>query len=110
MNCRPSRASDGEEDGTKGHKRQRDSHAGLHMLRVSVPSAYSEDMRPSTKCWEKSLRSKVFHCAELRDGTRDSVLALKPHAVPHAVLRRSRSFIIHHSSFIIFLKILIAVS
>ena len=45
----------------------------FHILRVSVPLAYSEDMRPSTKCWEKSLRSKVFHRAELLDGTRDSV-------------------------------------
>ena len=48
--------------------------AGLHvilhesyMLRISVPSAYSG----------KNLRSKVFHCAKLRDGTRDSALALK---------------------------------
>ena len=32
--------------------------------------------------WE-NLRSKVFHCAKLRDGTRDSVLALKIHAVIH---------------------------
>ena len=38
----------------------------FHMLRVSVPLAYSG----------KSLRSKVFHRAELLDGTRDSVLAL----------------------------------
>ena len=38
-------------DGTKGHKRQRDSHVVLHMLRVSVPSA----------CLGKNLRSKVFH-------------------------------------------------
>ena len=43
-------------------------HAVLHMLRTSVPSA----------CLGKNLRSKVFHCAKLRDGTRDSVLALKP--------------------------------
>ena len=41
-----------------------------HLYDVSVPSAYSGDIRPSTKCWEKNLRSKVFHCAELRDGTR----------------------------------------
>ena len=46
---------------------QRDSHAVLHMLRVSGPSA----------CLGTNLRSKVFHCAKLRDGTRDCVLALK---------------------------------
>ena len=54
-------------DGTTGHKRQRDTLAVLHMLRISVPSS----------CLGKNLRSKVFHCAKLRDGTRDSVLALK---------------------------------
>ena len=46
-------------------------HAVFHMLRISVPSA----------CLGKNLRSKVFHCAKLRDGTRDSVLGLKIHAV-----------------------------
>ena len=56
-------------------------HAVFHMLRVSVPSA----------CLGKNLRSKVFHfpalalgrisSSKLRDGTRDSVLALKIHAV-----------------------------
>ena len=54
-------------DGTKGHKRQRDSHAVLHMLRISVPSAYSGER----------LRSRISLASELRDGTRDSVLALK---------------------------------
>ena len=50
-------------------------HAVLYMLCrcISVPSA----------CLGKNLRSKVFHCAELRDGTRDSVLALKIHTVLH---------------------------
>ena len=60
-------------DGTKGHKRQRDSHAVLHMLRISVPSAYSGER----------LRSRISLASELRDGTRDSVLALKIHAVLH---------------------------
>ena len=66
-------------------------HAVFHMLRISVPSA----------CLGKNLRSKVFHCAKLRDGTRDSVLALKNTRSPFssfswfnsftlAVLRRSR--------------------
>ena len=63
----------------------------FHTLRVSVPLAYSEDMRPSTKCWEKSLRSKVFHRAELLDGTRDSVLALKNMQCFH-MLRRCVGF------------------
>ena len=87
-------------------------HAVLHMLRTSGPSA----------CLGKNLRSKVFHCAKLLDGTRDSVLALKIHAVLRGALprtlnfdlrtpvskanetpnlRRSRSFIIRNSSFII---------
>ena len=76
------------------------------VLKISVPSAYSEDMRPSTKCWEKNLHSKVFHSAELRDGKRPRVsrcpsgpgafwLALNPHwqcqpaALP-LTLRRSQ--------------------
>ena len=41
-------------------------HAVLHMLRVSVPSAYSGER----------LRSRISLASELRDGTRDSVLAL----------------------------------
>ena len=53
----------------------------FHMLRVSVPLAYSG----------KSLRSKVFHRAELLDGTRDSVLALKNMQCFH-MLRRCVSF------------------
>ena len=69
----------------------RPTHAVLYMLRVSVPSAYSEDMRPSTKCWEKSLRSKVFHRAELLDGTRPSVLALKSTRSPTCSPARSAS-------------------
>ena len=41
----------------------------------------------------EKLARKVFHCAKLRDGTRDSVLALKiTRSPPHAVLRRSRPF------------------
>ena len=55
-------------------------HAVFHMLRVSVPSA----------CLGKNLRSKVFHCAKLRDGTRDSVLALTHmQSFAHAVHQRT---------------------
>ena len=58
-------------------------HAVFHMLRISVPSA----------CLGKNLRSKVFHCAKLRDGTRDSVLALiHMQSFTLAVLRRSALF------------------
>ena len=42
----------------------------LRSKHVSVPSV----------CLGKNLRSKVFHCAKLLDGTRPCVLALKFHA------------------------------
>ena len=45
--------------------------AVLHMLCVSVPSAYSGER----------LRSRISLASELRDGTRPCVLALKIHAV-----------------------------
>ena len=67
-------------DGTKGHKRQRDSHAVLHMLRISVPSAYSGER----------LRSRISLAFELRDGTRDSVLAQSRSTLP-VVLWRSHT-------------------
>ena len=55
-------------------------HTVLHMLRISVPSAYSGER----------LRSSISLASELRDGKRDCVLALK-----------IQEYSIHHSSFII---------
>ena len=54
------------------------SHAVLYMLCVSIPSAYSGS----------GMRSITLLASELRDGTRDSVLALKTtcSAFLHAVL------------------------
>ena len=81
---RPPRPPNSSERSERNPKlwRSHISHAVFHMLRISVPSA----------CLGKNLRSKVFHCAKLRDGTRDSALALKnlPGSPPHADLRRSR--------------------
>ena len=67
----------------KGQKRLRDKGIGprLAVGFLSVPSAYSGS----------GMRSITLLASELRDGTRDSVLALKPTL---AVLRRSRP--IHH--------------
>ena len=57
---------------------QRDTLAVFHMLRTSVPSAYSGS----------GMRSITLLAPKLRDGTRDSVLALKSTCSPsHAVLR-----------------------
>ena len=53
----------------------------------SANPSYSGIYAPEHKVLGKSLRSKVFHSAELSDGTRDSVLALKIHAVLY-MLRR----------------------
>ena len=54
-------------------------HAVLYMLCVSVPSAYSGER----------LRSRISLASELRDGTRDSVLAQSRSTLP-VILWRSR--------------------
>ena len=89
-------------DGTKGHKRhagvlctrRRSAHAGgarrcaratqrarlFDSWKITCSISHTLYQR-SVGMLGKNLRSKVFHCAKLRDGTRDSVLALKIHAV-----------------------------